>query len=97
MSTTTRVELPPGCVGLDLPDGSIVRPAEQGGAVEVPARYAVQAARALGKAPPLLGFQRAAMGPASIVCGTCGFHRFAWSDRPDICPRCGRHEHLEVA
>lgn len=95
---TTRVELPPGCAGLDLPDGSVVRPRELGGAVDVPDRYATAGlVHALGLAPPSVGFARAPMGPASAVCRTCGFHRFVWSDRPDICPRCGRHEHLEVA
>jgi hypothetical protein len=95
--STTRVELPPGCAGLDLPDGSILRPKELGGSVEVPDRYAQQAARALGKAPASLGFAGARMGPATAICGSCGFNRFCWADRPDVCPRCGRHEHLEVA
>ena len=91
--STTRVELPPGCAGLDMPDGSILRPKELGGAVEVPAPYAAQAARALGKAAPSIGFVRAQI--PGVVCGTCGFHRFAWSDRPDICPRCGLEQPIK--
>ena len=95
---TTRVELPPGCAGLDMPDGSILRPKELGGAVDVPDHLATrELAHALGVARPTVGFARGVMGPASAVCGTCGFHRFCWSDRPDICPRCGRIDHLEVA
>lgn len=98
MSDTTRVELPPGCAGLDLPDGTVARPDELGGAVEIPTQYATAGlVAALGLARVGVGFVRARMGPTSAVCTTCRFHRFVWSDRPDICPRCGRHEHLEVA
>lgn len=98
MSDTTRVELPPGCGGLDLPDGSVARPDELGGAVEIPTRYATAGlVSALGLARVGIGFAHAPMGPASAVCGTCGFHRFVWSDRPDTCPRCGRIEPLEIA
>ena len=88
-----RVELPPGCAGLDLPNGSTLRPSELGGAVEVPAPYAAQASRALGKAPPSAGFSHTQI--PSAVCGACGFHRFAWADRPDICPRCGLQQPTE--
>lgn len=94
---TTRVELPPGCAGLDLPNGSVLRPRELGGAVEVPAPYARGVARALGAAPPSFGMGHGPMGPASRVCGACGFDHFVWSDRPDTCPRCGVGSPLEIA
>jgi hypothetical protein len=95
MSDTTRVELPPGCVGFDMPDGSILRPDEPGGAVDMPSRYAASAGRALGLAPPMTGFSETSI--PSAVCGHCGFRRFAWIDRPDICPRCGAEAPLEIA
>lgn len=95
MRRTTRVELPAGCAGLDLPDGRVLRPRELGGAVEVPAPYAAQAVRSLGAAPPSAGFSHTSIPGA--VCGSCGFHRFAWADRPDICPRCGAGTPLEIA
>lgn len=94
---TTRVELPPGCAGLDLPDGSTLRPQELGGAVDVPDQYATAGlVHALGLAAPGVGFAHAPMGPDSAVCSNCRFNRFVWPDRPDICPRCGHHDHLEV-
>jgi len=96
MRRTTRVELPPGCAGLDLPDGSVLRPRSPGGAVDVPGHLAdPRMVRALGAAPPAYALG-GPMGPAGIVC-ECGFHRFAWTDRPlSVCPRCGRAEALEA-
>lgn len=95
MRRTNRVELPPGCAGLDV-GGRTLRPREQGGAVEVPDHLAdPRMIRAFGAAPPSAGFSHTSIPGA--VCGSCGFHRFAWNDRPDICPRCGAGTPLEIA
>lgn len=90
---TTRVELPPGCYGLQMADGTQYD-AKPGGAVTVEDRHASAIKTSTnGKAGVLSATKAYSLGTKTgRRCEPCGFLGQAWSTS---CPRCGGATHLE--
>lgn len=81
-----RLELPPGCTGLDHPSGGTYRPSERGGAVTVDDPVFAASARQAGLSrlgDVSVGFGSAAV--AGVVCEVCGHERWPWQEE---CPKC---------
>jgi lipopolysaccharide biosynthesis regulator YciM len=88
-----RIELPPGCKGLDFPDGSRYG-ARPGTHVMVEDHHADQIKTSIHDAPGVLRSQRTHMlaTKAGRWCVPCRFAAQIWSVE---CPKCGRPTTLE--
>lgn len=92
----TRVQLPDGCTGLDMPDGTRYN-ATAGGTVEVDTRHADTIAGSwYQQAGIMTGHQRLAVGTRRArICTTCRPSR-RWNAWTQVCPRCGAPTETET-